>query len=228
MMDIRIISQRGVTREQALELVEDARKIAKKYSDDAGVQTALAEAEYDAGFDDAAISAADRAIALDPSRPNAYVQKGFALFRKAEDAKDSDAAYNAAMAPFSALNKIENDHPLPLIYYYRSYVERGAEPSDNARHALERASELSPFDQPLAMTVALLQAREGKVGLARLSLKPLAANPHGGGLADTAQRYLAQLEDAEEGKPWRPRVTLGKLVEVIAAGSADDDDEEQE
>mgnify|MGYP006200143097 CR=1 FL=1 len=28
------------------------------------------------------------------------------------------------MKPFKALNAIENDHPLPLIYHYRSFAER--------------------------------------------------------------------------------------------------------
>lgn len=97
MMDVRIVSQRGVTREQALELVVEAREIAARFPNDPGVLTALAEAEYDAGNDDAAIMAADRAIAIDPMRPNAYVQKGYALFRKAENADDPETAYSEAI-----------------------------------------------------------------------------------------------------------------------------------
>lgn len=166
MMDVRIVSQRGVTREQALELVVEAREIAARFPNDPGVLTALAEAEYDAGNDDAAIMAADRAIAIDPMRPNAYVQKGYALFRKAENADDPETAYSEAMKAFSALNRIENDHPVPLIYYYRSFVERGLPPNENARHALEWASRLAPFDQGLAMNAALMLAEEGKIGLA--------------------------------------------------------------
>ena len=114
MMPIRIRSQRGVTPELAAELVVDARKVAAEYPDDPGVLTALAEAEYDSGHDDGAIKAADRAIAIDPSRKNAYVQKGYALFRKAEQAEDVDAAYRRAMVPFAKLNKLENDHPCLL------------------------------------------------------------------------------------------------------------------
>ncbi len=206
MMKVRMVSQRGVNREQALELVEEARAIAAEYPDDPGVLTALAEAEFDAGNDDAAIAAADRAIALDPGRPNAYVQKGYALFRKAEEAEDRDAAYNEAMMAFSALNKLERDHPQPLIYYYRSFVERGLEPNETARHALERASQLSPFDRSLAMTAALMHAGEGKIELARLGLKPLASNPHGGSLAKQAAEFLSQMETADEGTSWYPRL----------------------
>ena len=215
MIDVQMRSQHGVTRDQALELVAEARIIAARYPDDPGVQTALAEAEFDAGFDDAAIAAADRAIAADPSRTNAYVQKGYALFRKAEQAKDKDAAYAEAMKPFTALNKIENDHPLPLIYYYRTFVERGVEPTDRARHAMERALEMAPFDQPLALNVALMQADEGKIALARATLTPVAVNPHGGGLSETARTFLDQLETAAEGTPWKPEFGIEALEEVM-------------
>ncbi len=76
MMPIRIRSQRGVDKETAAEVLADARKVAAKYPSDAGVLSALAEAEYDAGNDAEAIAAADAAIAIDPARTNPYVQKG--------------------------------------------------------------------------------------------------------------------------------------------------------
>jgi len=156
MMPVIARSKRGVSRETATELLPEAREIAARFPNDPGVLAALAEAEYDAGNDQAAISAADRTLAIDPGAKNAYVQKGFALFRLAKKADDADVAYTAAMQPFLALNHRENDHPLPLIYMYRSFIMQGAMPSENARHALERASELAPFDQSLAMDVALM------------------------------------------------------------------------
>lgn len=209
-----IRSQRGVDSEQAAELLPEAREVAARYPNDAWAQTMLAEAAYDAEQVDEAIAAADRAIALDPSLANAYVQKGYALFKKAEDAGDANAAYRAAMAPFSALNRIENDHPLPLIYFYRSFAERGMEPSESARHALERASQLAPFDQGLALQVGLMQASEGKPAIARSTLAPLAANPHGGGLADQAKLLVAALEKAEEGEPFDGSAILAAHVDI--------------
>ncbi|MCP5384433.1 MAG: hypothetical protein H6913_07440 [Altererythrobacter sp.] len=222
MMPLRIQSQRGVDREEALELVEEAREIARKYPNDPGVQTALAEAEFDAGNDDAAIAAADRAIALDPDRPNAYVQKGYALFRKAETAEDRDAAYTEAMKPFSALNRRENDHPLPLIYYYRSFAERGLEPPENARHALERAALLAPFDHGLWFQVAVMQAQEGKIDLARRSLAPVASNPHGGPLAERASLFRDLLENAVEGEPSNPPVIV-EIPDIITDDGGEND-----
>lgn len=198
-MPLVIRSQRGVAREEALEILTEVRAIAARHPDDAGVLAALAEAEHDAGNDAEAIAAADRAIAADPSRTNAYVQKGFALFRQAGNAEDKKAAYEAAMKPFEALNAIENDHPLPLMYYYRSFAERGAKPPENARAALEHASRLAPFDQRLQLNAGMMLIQEGKFDIARDFLGPVAANPHGGGAAERAKKMLALLAKAPPG-----------------------------
>ncbi|WP_390584914.1 DUF1570 domain-containing protein [Erythrobacter sp. MTPC3] len=222
MMPLRMVSQRGVTREQAEELLPEIREVAAQYPGDAGVLSALAEAEYDAGNDDAAIAAADRAIAIDPARANPYVQKGYALFRKASDAdaSEADAAYEAAMKPFGDLNKRENDHPLPLIYFYRSFAERGMSPPENARAALKHAARLAPFDQGLWVQVAMMQAREGKIELAKASLQPLAADPHGSGPANLAKAMITALDNGTEGEPFRLRTGSAAIMSI----DLDDDD----
>lgn len=203
MMDVILQSRRGVTLDQALALLPHARAIAVKFPDDPGVLTALSEAEHDAGNDNEAIAAADRAIALDASQTNAYVQKGFALFRLAKDSEGeaAEAAYAAALNPFEALNAIENDHPLPLIYYYRSFVQRRRMPEEKARAALERASQLAPFDQDLRLNVALMMISERKNALARQMLAPLAADPHGTRRAGRAKQLMALLEQTPDGTP---------------------------
>lgn len=206
-MPLVIRSQRGVDAEEAAKILPDVRAIAARHPADAGVLAALAEAEYDAGNDAEAIAAADRAIAADPARTNAYVQKGFALFRQAGEAEDRQAAYGAAMKPFEALNAIENDHPLPLIYYYRSFAERGATPPESARSALEYASQLAPFDQALRLNAGMMLIKEGKLDIARGFLLPVAANPHGGGAAERAKQILALLDKAPPGEA----IKLGDL-----------------
>ncbi|MEM7687926.1 MAG: DUF1570 domain-containing protein [Pseudomonadota bacterium] len=219
-MPLRIQSQRGVSRKQALKLLPDVRKVAARFPDDPGVLTALAEAEHDAGNDAEAIAAADKAIAIDPLRKNAYVQKGFALFRLAKDAEidDAQAAYDRAMKPFEALNKIENDHTLPLIYYYRSYAERGATPPENARAALERAAQLAPFDKALWFNVGMMWLREGKIALAKMAFQPIAYNPHGGGQSEQAKKVIAALDNLPEGtKVTRAMLQSRSPVEVAPA-----------
>jgi tetratricopeptide (TPR) repeat protein len=183
-----------VTREQALELVVQARTTAARYPGDAAVLAALAEAEHDAGNHAQAIAAADAALALDPNRVNAYVQKGFALFALASAADDREAAYRAAREPFLALNRIENDHPLPLIYYNRSFAERGVAPPANAAQALERAAELAPFDLFLRLNLATQQLQQGRVAEARSNFLPLAYSPHGGTLAEGARAVIDRID----------------------------------
>jgi len=193
MMPVRIRSRVGVNEEQAEELVVRAREIAAKYPADAAVLSALAEAEFDSDNNEAAIKAADAALAIDPSQVNAYVQKGLALFALAEDAKDPEAAFKDAREPFLDLNALENDHPLPLIYYYRSFAEMGRQPSEIAKAGLERAAELAPFDLGLRMNVAHMQMQEGHYRAARFNLTPVAYNPHGGEGAEAAKALLASI-----------------------------------
>jgi tetratricopeptide (TPR) repeat protein len=230
MMGVRMRSQRGVTREEALELLPEAREIAANFPSDAGVLSALAEAEHDAGNYAQAIAAADAALALDPARVNAHVQKGLSLYRLAQDAEEEQqaAAFKTAIGAFSKLNAIENDHPLPLIYYYRSFLEQGVTPPENARHALERASILAPFDHDLAFNTAMMQAREGKITLARAMLGPVAANPHGGGRARRAEQMLTALEEAAEGEPFFARRNAPRDSEEDKSGPAQKDPAEGE
>lgn len=226
MMPVRIRSRRGVTQEQAEELLVDARKIAAKHPDDPAVLAALAEAEFDAGNDEEAIAAADRAIELDPAEVNAYVQKGYALFRRAADAEDQAAAYREAIAPFVALNRIENDHPLPLVYFHRSFTARGEQPTELAEHGLERAVELAPFDLGLRFEVALQHLRAERIAQAHYDLRPVAYNPHGGEMASVARGMIEVLDAARETGGEAGRVALEMLDsmrEAAATAAADGD-----
>lgn len=198
MMPVRIRSRRGVTREEALDLVGQARDVAARFPGDPAVLAALAEAEFDAGNDAEAIAAADAALALDPSQVNAYVQKGYALFRRAPEAEDQKAAYREAVAPFLALNKLENDHPLPLMFYFRSFAERGVEPPEQAALGLERAAELAPFDLGLRLNLATYQIHTGNLEGARSNLVPIAYNPHGGAMAESARLTLERIDAGGE------------------------------
>lgn len=98
MMPVLIQSRCGVDQERAKEILVRAREVAEKYARDPAVLAALAEAEHDAGYDGAAVAAADAALAIDSTRVNAYVQKGYALFRQAAASKDKEA-YKRAMEP---------------------------------------------------------------------------------------------------------------------------------
>ena len=193
-MPVRMRSRVGVDEKLAAETVLEARAVAARFPGVASVQAALAEAEYDAGNDAEAIAAADAALALDQGQVNAYVQKGYALFRRAAEAEDIEAAYTEAVAPFLALNRIEPDHPLPLVYYHRSFLERGRVPTENAVLGLERAAEVAPFDLDLRMTLARQQISDGRLDWARVNLAPVAFAPHPSPLAEGARAAIEHID----------------------------------
>ena len=211
-MPVMIRSKRGVDPEQAAALIGEARSIALRFPADAAVQAALAEAEYDSGHDAEALAAADAALAIDRAQANAYVQKGYALFRMAQKAGDP-ASYRRARSPFLALNRIENDHPIPLVYNYRTALGESGKPSPTAVLGLERAAQLAPFDLGLRMMVASRQIQDGHREAARANLLPIAYNPHGGGLARMAQ---AMIEKLDADPKWD-----GSGVQMPLTGAAD-------
>jgi tetratricopeptide (TPR) repeat protein len=206
MMPVIIRSRVGVDQELAAAILADAQSIAAQYPDDPAVLSALAEAEHDAGNYAAAITAADRALARNPKEVNAYVQKGFALAAQAEDADDPEAMWREVRSVFVGLNRIENDHPLPLIWFYRSYIEQNQKPTALAVQGLRRALELAPFDGGLRMIVAEDYADSGEIASAIATLRPLANNPHDSELTMAAASYMAALE-AMVAKDQQPSAT---------------------
>jgi tetratricopeptide (TPR) repeat protein len=178
-MPIRIRSKRGVTRETAAEIVVEAREVAARFPAEAAVQAALAEAEYDAGDDEAAIAAADKALASAPDNMTALIQKGYALTRMANETK-TEEAWRAARRHFVSVNRIENDHPIPLIHYYLSFLEQDKEPTKAALEGLEWALELAPYDAGLRMMVAMRQMQDKRFARVIRTVSPLAYHPHAG------------------------------------------------
>ena len=160
------------------------------------MQAALAEAEFDAGDDEAAIRAAEKALAVAPNNMTALIQKGYALTRIAAETK-TEEAWRAARRHFVSVNKIENDHPIPLIYYYRSFIQQDKEPTKAALDGLEWALELAPYDANVRMMVARRQMKDKRFAQAIRTISPLAYNPHAGednpaiALLETAREQLA-------------------------------------
>jgi tetratricopeptide (TPR) repeat protein len=177
---VRMQSDRGIEPdepEKAEEIAQEARELAANYPDEPEVLAALAEAEYDAENDEAAIAAADQALALNPTHMNALIQKGLALTRIASATKDAEA-WAAVRSHFLAVNKIEPEHPIPLLYYFLSYPGQGMEPTQNAIDGLELALQLAPYDPQLRLITAQVQMNQKRYREAIQTLSVLALNPH--------------------------------------------------
>ncbi len=194
-MPLKVQSKRGVTEEQAKELLPKIQAVADRHPGDAAVLAMLAEAEYDVGNHDAAIAAADRALAIDATMINAYVQKGYALAAKAKDSDgDAEQLWKETRKTFVALNRLENDHPIPLIWFYRTYVEQGKQPTELAIQGLEWALQLAPYDLSLRLNVAEQQRRDKRYAQAIKTLQPLVNSPHENAMTRRAEKILASIE----------------------------------
>jgi tetratricopeptide (TPR) repeat protein len=209
MMPTMIESKVGVTREEAVELLPEARKVAGRHPDDAAVLTALAEAEFDAGNDDAAIAAADAALAIDPQRVNAHIQKGHALSHKVESGVLPKEAWKDVRLQFVEANRVEHDHPVPLVQFYLTYVKQGVRPTKNAIDGLEWALTLAPFDASLRWLVAQEMVADERYQEAAQVLGPLAYSPHPGQDTQEALKLLrdveARLASGKDSAPQSPQ-----------------------
>lgn len=193
-MPLRIRSKRGVNRTEALDLLTKVQAVAERFPDEPAVWSALAEAEFDAGNHQAAIAAADRALGLDSADINALLQKGFAMARLASKAPDPAAAWSGVRRQFVQVNRLENDHPIPLVAYYETFKSQGGEMPERAIEALNRALELAPFDAALRLTVAQEDFANNRYADAARTLRPLANSPHKTVLTERAAELMQAAE----------------------------------
>jgi tetratricopeptide (TPR) repeat protein len=194
MMPVMIESKVGVSPEEALELVPEAREVGARYRHDPAVLSALAEAEFDAGNDDAAIAAADAALAIDPNNINAHIQKGYALAHKVESGALPKESWRDVRSQFIKANNVENDHPVPLVQFYLTYLKQGEHPTKNAIDGLEWAMQLAPFDASLRWLAAQQMVTDERYADAAQTLAPLAYSPHPGEHTEDARKLLQDVE----------------------------------
>jgi tetratricopeptide (TPR) repeat protein len=193
-MELRMISRIGVTAERAKELVPQMRRAAAPFGDDAAVQVALAEAEFDAGELDRAETAADRALAADPKQKDAMIYKGRVKLVRAAGSTDQEV-WKEARRWLIAANRVDSDDPEPLMLFYESYLAQRDRPPAPAVAALIRASDLAPQDHDLRLSVARQHLLDGKAAEAKTALAPIASAAHGGTRSDFAAAILAKLEE---------------------------------
>jgi len=197
-MPVVLESKRGVNAKSAKALLPQAQSIASSYPSDPFVLTALAEAEHDAGNHADAVKIADKALLADPASVNAHVQKILAQSHIAEHSDDPDSAWKLVRKAAAALNKVEVDHPIPLIYYYRSLKLAGKDVTEVAAHGLERALELAPYDTDVRWQLTQQLIAEEKYVIAYRILLPLANDPHNRSDDNPALKLLAQIKEKWE------------------------------
>ncbi|MES2989075.1 MAG: hypothetical protein V4808_14325 [Pseudomonadota bacterium] len=178
----RMASSSGVDEKKALIVVEQARRLAAPYPNDAGAQNELAEAEFDSKNYAAAEAAADRALAADPKSIHALLYKGMAQQEIAKAAKDQDPQrWKSIRSWFLKANKLDPDYPEPLIQFYDSFEAQGIPATANAQTGLLGAYVLAPFDLGLRYKAGKVLLEQDNVKAARVAFEPIAIYTHGSG-----------------------------------------------
>jgi tetratricopeptide (TPR) repeat protein len=208
MMQVHMRSTNGVNEQQAKTLLPEAEKRAAPYPNDPRVQIELAEAEYDAGNDEAADAAADRALAADPKERTAMLYKGMVAVRRATKSHSTDAkVWSAARGWYARANRADPEAALPLLLYYESYMAQDVRAPDLAVQGLQKAESLAPEDPRVHFLLAGRMLADGDSATARRLLAPIAYSAHGVSGAEAA-RTIIDLIDG--GKITEARAAMAK------------------
>jgi cytochrome c-type biogenesis protein CcmH/NrfG len=196
LIPVKMRSQRGVLSSDMEALARDARERAAPWPNDAGAQTALAEAELYAGNVAAAEAAAERALATAADAGDAMVFKALAIMQRARDADDGgEVLWRDARDWLLRANRLSPDAAMPLMLFYKSFIDQGRTPTTNAVAALKRSVELVPQDGSVRMMLASQYLRDRNPRAARKALMPLAFDPHAE--PDSPARRLIERIDQE-------------------------------
>jgi len=169
-MPIRLRSAVGVTQKTAPAVAAGARQAAAGCDNDAFVQRTLAETEFDAKENQAALAAAERTLALDPQNIMGLIYKGRVYARQGKFAE--------ARKLFVAANRLDPNYALPLVLYYDSFARAGVAPSNAALTGLLRAAAIVPQDDTIRIRVVRALLLQGDVEGAKTVLAPIALAPH--------------------------------------------------
>ena len=165
------------------------REIAAKYPGDLEYQLLVAEAECRTGHNAECLAIASRVLALSPNRSGALLWKGVALshIAIAGPASERKAKLREARNYIVRANRADTEAILPLIAYFRSYVEAGEPVPDMALQGLMKACYIVPSSPTTHLLLGEELARRGDVMGARRALLPVAA-----GAYDSPERARAK------------------------------------
>lgn len=188
-------SDRGVDKKSAPRVAAQARGKASSYPSNPFVQTALAEAEFDADNLDAAKAAAERALVADPTSVDALNYLGLIEMKRA---KKEPWRYAMARTWFVKANKLQPNNPEPLINNYLTFAKAGGQKiPEMAIIGLERAFDLAPFDRDVRFLLARQLLGEGRGKGARSILFPVAFSAHDGKTKEAAEKIIASIDRSD-------------------------------
>lgn len=204
-LPIRAQSQSGVTREMALDLVDDARQLAANYPDSVMAQLTATEALFDARLYEEATRTAERAQQLDEESawPNIYLGRialtkavGFEPVGETEwPAIAADPSYfEEAQKQYALANRKDPQNSAPLHEYYLAHRLSGKPVPETALIALENAYFNAQFDRSFRQTLGHLLLLEQRDTDALSVLGPVINDPHAPKRIDRLNKILEELE----------------------------------
>ena len=192
-LSVRMRSDANRKASRVRSIAESARAIAAKFPADPAVQTWLGVAEFHAKNYQAALAAADRAVALDPRSLKALVYKGRAMLELAK-ANPGSADWKAVRAPLVQANRLDPDAPEPLMLFFQSYVAQNAKPPAAAVEGLLYALEVAPFDEDLRLVAVRQLLAEGRFAEAKTAFAPIAYGSHSRKARDKNLAIMAAID----------------------------------
>lgn len=179
-------------------LAETVREQAAKYPQSAFAQTVLSEAEWEIENADAALAAADRAIALDPNFARAHSVRAEVLLKRAQDsrlAQDWDAARSSVIKA----NQLDTEDPVPLSQFYRYNLMRNGTVPAVALEGLIKAYRMLPGQSRYRFDLANAVANKGQYAAAVKLLDAIAFSPHESPAREQAKKLRDEYITAQNG-----------------------------
>jgi tetratricopeptide (TPR) repeat protein len=196
-MHDRIRLSRGTSEEEREPIAARLRAQIAKTPGNAALLTLLAEAELDLERYDAAIAAAEKAIAIDPKLSRAHLWRGTAMMQKHhKEDKQEEAKWKAARVAIVKANRADPDDALALYNYFLSFRMEGKETPAIAVDGLAKAVVLLPQVSDFRFPYAEALARNGSYKEAIAIMQPIANSPHKGEMATAAREIIAKLQNA--------------------------------
>jgi tetratricopeptide (TPR) repeat protein len=184
-------------RDRAM-LLASVRQKAAQFADSGYAATVLAEAERAAGNTDAAMAAADRAVALDPAIARAHSVRADILVTRAR-ASGRAEDWKAALQAIIRANRADMEDPVPLAQFHAFHVARGGKMPDVGYDGLYKAYTLLPQSKDYRFRLATALATKGDYADASILLDPIAFSPHPSPMRDSALSLKADM-DAKRGQ----------------------------
>ena len=170
------------------------RRFVHEHPDNLNGQCLLANLEYTMWAFDRADASVDAALAINPKFSRALLLKG--LIKEAQLIRNRTTAPEAWKSERSWLIRANNadvNDPLPLIFYYNSWLEAGLTPPENAFSGLKTAYSMIPEVGWARMSYAQALILRKSFAEAAQIIAPLANAPHDNGWSKSAQTLLARV-----------------------------------